>query len=104
MGYFLANNADELKAMSIVFIAACLNQWMLVRGVHEVVVKASGSNTTSKINVNFLFIGKVLVLIFALIFSVQIMGKRIIISVLIYVLQIVVLYFSIKKPKAEEGL
>lgn len=101
--YFLARDTAELKVMFTVFLAACLNQWMLVRGVMQITNVASGKEEADKTNLILLFIGKVIVLLVALIFGVQIMGKRIIIPVLIYVLQIVVLYFSLNKPEEEQG-
>ena len=103
ISYFLARDMNELKVMLTVFLAACLNQWMLVRGVMSITDHAAGKATMDKTNVVLMFIGKVIVLLVALVFGVQIMGKRIIIPVLIYVLQIVVLYLSMKKSEAEPG-
>lgn len=101
--YFLARNGAELKAMLTIFLAACINQWMLVRGVLQITEAASGKGEVDKGNLILMFIGKVIVLLVALVFGVQIMGKRIIIPVLIYVLQIVVLYLSMKKSGEEQG-
>ena len=101
--YFLARDMAELKVMLTVFLAACLNQWMLVRGVQQITDVASGKKEADKTGLILMFIGKVIVLLVALVFGVQIMGKRIIIPVLIYVLQIVVLYLSINKPGEEQG-
>ena len=101
--YFLARDMAELKVMLTIFLAACLNQWMLVNGVMQITNVASGKETPDKAYLIMLFIGKVIVLLVALVFGVQIMGKRIIIPVLIYVLQIVVLYLSMKKSGAEQG-
>lgn len=103
VSYFLARDINEVKVMLTVFVAACLNQWMLVRGVMSITDHAAGKETMDKTNVILMFIGKVIVLLVALVFGVQIMGKRIIIPVLIYVLQIVVLYLSMKKAGAEQG-
>ena len=103
ISYFLARDMNELKVMLTVFLAACLNQWMLVRGVMSITDHAAGKATMDKTNVVLMFIGKVIVLLVALVFGVQIMGKRIIIPVLIYVLQIVVLYLSMKKVEEEQG-
>lgn len=103
ISYFLARDTAEMKVMLTVFLAACLNQWMLVRGVMSITDHASGKAEMDKTNVILMFIGKVIVLLVALIFGVQIMGKRIIIPVLIYVLQIVVLYLSMKKVEADQG-
>lgn len=101
--YFLARDMAELKVMLMVFLAACLNQWMLVIGVMKITDIAVGKEESDKIGLIILFIGKVIVLLVALVLGVQIMGKRIIIPVLIYVLQIVVLYLSMKKSGAEQG-
>jgi len=101
--YFFARDMAELKVMLTIFLAACLNQWMLVRGVMQITNVASGKEEADKTNLILLFIGKVIVLLVALIFGVQIMGKRIIIPVLIYVLQIVVLYLSMNKSGEEQG-
>lgn len=101
--YFLARDMAELKVMLTIFLAACLNQWMLVRGVQKITDVASGKEEADKSGLILMFIGKIFVLLVALVFGVQIMGKRIIIPVLIYVLQIVVLYLSMNKPEAEQG-
>lgn len=101
--YFLARDMSELKVMLIIFLAACLNQWMLVIGVQKITDVAAGKEESDKLGLIILFIGKVIVLLVALVLGVQIMGKRIIIPVLIYVLQIVVLYLSMKKSGAEQG-
>ena len=101
--YFLARDVAELRVMLMVFLAACLNQWMLVRGVTTITDHAAGKSEMNKTNVILMFIGKVIVLLVALVLGVQIMQKRIIIPVLIYVLQIVVLYLSMKNPPAEQG-
>ena len=103
ISYFLAQNTAEMKVMATVFLAACLNQWMLVRGVQKITNSAAGKEESDKSGLITLFIGKAIVLVVALTFGVQIMGKRIIIPVLIYVLQIAVLYLSMKKTEAEQG-
>ncbi|MBC7427693.1 MAG: hypothetical protein H7336_03715 [Bacteriovorax sp.] len=101
--YFLARNTDELKVMLIVFLAACLNQFLLVRVVQSITKEAAGNEHPNKFKIALMSVGKMIVLILALVFSVQIMGKRVIIPVLIYILQIVVLYLSMKNSKAEPG-
>ena len=103
ISYFLARDASEVKAMFTIFLAACLNQWMLVSGVQKITSVASGKEQKDNWGLVLMFIGKVIVLIVALILGVQIMGKRVIIPVLIYVLQIVVLYLSMKKSGEEQG-
>ena len=97
ISYALARNSAELIVMATVFVAACLNQWMLVSGVHTLVTGAASEEKSDKGSIVLFFIGKIIVLVVALTLGVQTMGKRIIIPLLIYVLQIVVLYFSFKK-------
>lgn len=99
---FLARNSSELMVMATVFLAAGLNQYMLVRGVSKIANQAVGKEESSKFDLIVLFIGKLIVLVVALTLGVQIMAKRIIIPLLIYVLQIVVLYLSLKKPVQEK--
>ncbi len=88
--------------MATVFLAACLNQWMLVIGVDKMTKAAADQEQLDKVSIVILFLGKVFVLIVALSLGVQIMGKRIIIPLLIYVLQIAVLYLSFKKKGSEQ--
>jgi hypothetical protein len=101
LALFLSRNSNEIKVMLTVFVAACLNQWMLVNLVLGMTRVASGEGSVDKTQVVIMFIGKVLVLVVALTLGVQIMGKRIIIPVLIYVLQIGVLFLSLNKTKKE---
>ena len=97
--YLFSKNVQELMVMVIVFIAACLNQWMLVNIVREASQNAADGTPIDKVNMIMMIIGKVILLIAAITFGVQIMGNRIIIPVLIYVLQIAVLYLSFEKKK-----
>jgi uncharacterized protein YacL len=100
---FFARDIEELKVMLYIFSAACLNQYLLVRVVQTITREAAGIEHPNKSKIAIMSVGKIIVLLVALVFGVQIMGKRIIIPVLIYVLQIVVLYFSMKKAGAEQG-
>lgn len=101
VGYFLARNFSEIMAMGVVFAAACLNQWMLVNVVREATLNAADGTPVDKANMVMMIIGKAVLLITALTFGVHIMGNRIIIPVLIYVLQIAVLYLSFDRQKSE---
>ena len=104
LGYLLSNSPAEFKVIATVFLAACINQYMLVRGVDKITKQAANLETNTEDQGGTLlglFIGKIIVLIVALVFGVQIMGKRIIIPVLIYVLQIGVLYLSFKKTSSD---
>lgn len=99
--YFLAKSNAEIMVMLVVFVAACLNQWMLVNVVREASQNAADGTPVDKANMVMMIIGKVVLLIAAISFGVHIMGSRIIIPVLIYVLQIAVLYLSFDRQKSE---
>lgn len=99
--YFLAKSNAEIGVMLVVFVAACLNQWMLVNVVREASQNAADGTPVDKANMVMMIIGKVVLLIAAISFGVHIMGSRIIIPVLIYVLQIAVLYLSFDRQKSE---
>lgn len=99
--YFLAKSNSEIVVMLVVFVAACLNQWMLVNVVREASQNAADGTPVDKANMVMMIIGKVVLLIAAISFGVHIMGSRIIIPVLIYVLQIAVLYLSFDRQKSE---
>lgn len=99
-GYLLSQDLNEFKVILTVFFAACINHYMLCTGIEKLTRQASEEESSDGGGLLGLFLGKIIVLIVALIFGVQIMGKRIIIPVLIYVLQIGVLYFSFKKTNS----
>ena len=101
--YYLARSMAEFYVMLTVFIAACLNQWMLVNIVKGVTENAATGGPVDKLNMIIMIVAKVVIVIAALTFGVQIMGNRIIIPVLIYVLQIAVLYLSFVKYDAKTG-
>ena len=95
-GYFLGKSNDELLALAVVFVAACGNQWLLVKSVDEMAQRAASGAPIDERKMFFLMIGKLALIVVALSFGVHIMGNRVIIPVLIYVLQIAVLYLSFK--------
>ncbi len=101
--YFLAKSNAERMVMLAVFVAACLNQWMLVNVVRDVTQNAAAGVPVDKVNMVMMIIGKVVIVLAALSFGVQIMGNRIIIPVLIYVLQIAVLYLSFDRVTDQAG-
>lgn len=100
--YLARSNAERL-VMLAVFFASCLNQWMLVNVVRDVTQNAADGSPVDKGNMIMMIIGKFLLVIAALSFGVHIMGNRIIIPVLIYVLQIAVLYLSFDKKNDQTG-
>lgn len=101
MEFLLARNSAEFGAMLVVFGAACLNQWMLVTVVRALSQNAAFGTKARTGKVVFLSLGKVFLLVASLVYGVQIMGDRVIIPLLIYVLQIAVLYLSLNRRKSE---
>lgn len=99
---FALKSKQEFMVVVIVVLASCANQWMLVYIVRK--MTESAANQTQKNNnlISLMTVAKLLIVVGALSFGVQIMGKRIIIPVLIYVLQIVVLYLSFEKQTSVE--
>lgn len=94
---------EEYVVIILVFLASCINHWALIFVVRRLSEEAAGQGQKYRRLIPIMNIGKLVLVIAALSFGVQIMGKRIIIPVLIYVLQIVVLYLSFEKPSAEKG-
>ncbi len=101
IGFAACRNSQEILATGVVFVAVILNQWMLLNSIDAITQKALSkeSDKQSNIIINFLF--KAIILIVAISFGVHIMGNRIIIPILIYVLQIFVLYFSLVENKKD---
>ena len=95
--FFLKNITEWIIVLCVPFLVF-LNHLLLV----EVVVDITQPEITpeeEKFSPAFMFIAKFIILIAALTFGVHFMGKRIIIPVLNYVVQIFILYFSFKKAK-----
>ena len=100
--YFFVKNIEEFLIVILVFMATIINQSMLVYAVSSMALSATGKiNGTSKSAI-FMFMGKTLVLAVALIFGVQIMGKRIIIPLINYIIQIFILYLSFRRKDLEQ--
>lgn len=87
----------EFKVLIVTYIAVLINQYMLVQGVADLIEPMARGEKVDNGWVVFLFIGKAVLLLIALIYGVQIIGNRIIIPVLFYVCQIFVLIFSSKR-------
>jgi hypothetical protein len=100
--YFGINNWDEYKIILLVFFATVLNQWMLIESVDDLVSGAAGKNQSDSSFSVVMFLGKTLILLAALSFGVHIMGKRIIIPLLNYIVQIFILYFSFRRKDSEQ--
>ncbi|RPJ72060.1 MAG: hypothetical protein EHM20_14150 [Alphaproteobacteria bacterium] len=96
LGIFLSRTAEEVWVMIVVFAAACGNQWLLVKSVGEMTEKAATGAAANGFKLSVMSIGKFALIVAALSFGGHIMGNRIIIPLLIYILQIAVLYLSFK--------
>lgn len=89
--------ATEFKVLIVTYVAVLINQYMLVQGVADLIEPMARGEKVDNGWIVFLFIGKAILLLIALIYGVQIIGNRIIIPVLFYVCQIFVLIFSSKR-------
>jgi hypothetical protein len=94
---FLVRSFSEYLVIIGVVFAVCANHWMSIFVVRQMSENAVSEKSKNSHLIPLLTIGKLILVVVALSFGVQIMGKRIIIPVLIYVLQIVVLYLSFEK-------
>ena len=102
LSYFTVRTFSEYLIVITVFVATCANHWMLIFVTRRMSENIVSKNQSNRGLITILTIGKLLLVAGALSFGVQIMGKRIIIPVLIYVLQIVVLYLSFEKKISAE--
>jgi hypothetical protein len=97
MAYPAVRSTKEYLIILLVFLASCVNHWMLIAVVRRQSEIAANQVQKNRQLTSLLVIGKLVLVASALSFGVQIMGKRILIPLLIYVLQIVVLYLSFEK-------
>jgi magnesium-transporting ATPase (P-type) len=101
LGFTTCRNTREMMATGVVFVAVILNQWMLLNSIDAITQRALSKESDKQSNVLINFLFKAIILIVAISFGVHIMGNRIIIPILIYVIQIFVLYFSIRENKKD---
>lgn len=98
---FFAENKSELIVIVGVYLATLVNLLMLTEGIIEL-TRRDVHEENSRLQINkekviYLFIGKILLLILALTLGVQIIGNRIIIALINYIMQIFILVLSFKK-------
>lgn len=98
---FFANSNLEVMVISGIYVATLLNLGMLLGVISKIVEIGSSVEPVkySKILMVLAFIGKMAVIFLALSLGVHFMGKRIIIPLLNYVIQIFVLGVSLKRSK-----
>ncbi len=92
---------QHLGGIGVVYIATVLNHFMLLAGITEilrpVVSREENPAPVDKLRVAGLFVGKLVFLFAGLALGIHLMGKRVIIPLLNYVLQIFVLTYSSKR-------
>ena len=99
--YFFVQSIAEFGIILLVFVATVLNQWMLIDSVEALVRGVVNKDNPATTKIVLMFLGKTILLMIALSFGVHIMGKRVIIPLLNYVVQIFILYFSFKRRDCE---
>ena len=96
---FFLKTSKEYLATFIVFIAALINQLILIEIVFQLLNSRLAESKVSGLKLAFLFILKIGIIFGALSFGVHLMGNRIIIPVINYCIQIFVLIFSVKRQE-----
>jgi len=97
---YFSNYPDEWIAVLTVYVATVIYLIMFAEAVYELTAPYTEEGYVSnKRKLAFLFIGKIVILISAIIFGRQIMGSKIIIPVLNYFVHIFVLGASLSKAK-----
>jgi len=96
---YLCHGQKEIIANILVYLAILTNFYMLIQIIEYLAQLAITGKRghTNKWKVIGFFLGKMLAIIVALTLSVQIMGDRLIIPVLSYVIQIFVLGVSLRR-------
>lgn len=97
LSLYLAKNLNEVFAILTIYVATVIYLFMFAEAVYRLTEnQRANKNDAKRGKIAFFFIGKFAILVGALIFGVQIMGNRIIIPVLNYIILIFVLTYSTK--------
>lgn len=97
LSLLLVRNINEVFAILTIYLATVIYLFMFAEAVYRLTEnQRANKNDAKKGKIAFFFIGKFAILVGALIFGVQIMGNRIIIPVLNYIILIFVLTYSTK--------
>ncbi|TDJ05273.1 MAG: hypothetical protein E2O68_06745 [Deltaproteobacteria bacterium] len=95
-----AQNSTEIIAILVIYLATILNQFILVEVIMEMVSERkndlSRTYRVNKTKVALLFVLKLLILFGALSLGIHLMGKRVLIPLLNYVVLIFILGLSLK--------
>jgi hypothetical protein len=85
-----ARGVNDVVAILVIYLATVLNQFLLVEGVFEL------TSASNKLKVVMIFLMKMAILFGALTLGVHLMGKKVIIPLLNYVVIIFVLGTSLR--------
>ena len=96
--FAFARNMNEVYGIAVVHIATLINIAFLAEGILQLIESHAGrlEKKPEKGKLILLFVGKFIILILGVLFGVQMMGNRIIIPVLNYVIQIFTLSISLR--------
>jgi len=98
---FFVKGQKQIFGLFLVYLATVLNQFMLVEGVMELTNPKMASlpkdlRKSKNKKIITLFVGKISVLILGITLGVHLMGNKVIIPLLNYVIQIFILVFCLK--------
>lgn len=99
ISYFMGNFAKELPTLIYVCIATIINQAMLIYGVNILLKRNSSTPVTEFERLCGVLVWplKILILGHAFYMGVQMVGDRIVISLIFYIVQIAILLVNINK-------
>lgn len=94
----LAQSYLDVAGILTVYLAACINQFILVKFVRDVFADSTDEQRkkTDKLDIVGLFIFKIFILVAGISLGVLFMGDRVIIPVINYVIQMFILVYSLK--------
>ena len=102
--FALCRNLDEVLGVIVVYLGTIINQFMLVQGIRELIqpcLEAASSRRVKRII--FLFVGKLVILFGTLSLGVHLMGERVLIALINYVVLIFVLVvFGMNKKERND--
>jgi flagellar biosynthesis protein FliQ len=101
LALYFSNSAFEAMVITCIYLATLINLGLLLGVMSKIVEIASSVEPVeySKINMTLVFVGKIIIIFLGLSLGVHFMGKRVIIPLLNYVIQIFVLGVSFKRSK-----
>lgn len=96
----LMQNKLEMGIALLIFFATCVNHFFLVEIITDLTQsKAKEGYQLDKVKIAAMFSAKIIILVVALAIGVQVMGKRVMLPLLNYIIQIFVLAKSLNGAK-----